>query len=136
MQKELKLTLVQKQKRNKVLTKKAKSKKRLIVISGATAIGKTALSIRLAQHFNTEIISGTVNISEMSVPELVFSNLDINYESDGVPGANFSLEGSVGDHIQLSDDELLSIQQQILQSGKLPNGTYIFTVSLKNTRFR
>ena len=42
----------------------------------------------------------------MSVPELVFSNLDINYESDGVPGANFSLEGSVGDHIQLTDDEL------------------------------
>ena len=39
------------------MTKKAKSKKRLIVISGATAIGKTALSIRLAQHFNTEIIS-------------------------------------------------------------------------------
>ena len=31
--------------------------KRLIVISGATAIGKTALSIKLAQHFNTEIIS-------------------------------------------------------------------------------
>ena len=31
--------------------------KRLIVISGATAIGKTALSIKLAQHFNTEIVS-------------------------------------------------------------------------------
>ncbi len=31
--------------------------KRLIVISGATAIGKTALSIQLAQHFNSEIIS-------------------------------------------------------------------------------
>ena len=31
--------------------------KRLIVISGATAIGKTALSIQLAQHFKSEIIS-------------------------------------------------------------------------------
>ena len=31
--------------------------KHLIVISGATAIGKTALSIKLAQHFNTEIVS-------------------------------------------------------------------------------
>ena len=31
--------------------------KHLIVISGATAIGKTALSIQLAQHFNSEIIS-------------------------------------------------------------------------------
>lgn len=29
----------------------------LISVVGATAIGKTALSIRLAQHFNTEIIS-------------------------------------------------------------------------------
>ncbi|HEY9169063.1 MAG TPA: tRNA (adenosine(37)-N6)-dimethylallyltransferase MiaA [Lutibacter sp.] len=29
----------------------------LITVIGATAIGKTALSIRLAQHFNTEIIS-------------------------------------------------------------------------------
>lgn len=39
------------------MVKKAKSKKRLIVISGATAIGKTALSIKLAQHFYTEIVS-------------------------------------------------------------------------------
>jgi tRNA dimethylallyltransferase len=31
--------------------------KRLIVISGATAIGKTSLSIKLAKRFNTEIIS-------------------------------------------------------------------------------
>lgn len=31
--------------------------KYLITIVGATAIGKTALSIKLAQHFNTEIIS-------------------------------------------------------------------------------
>jgi tRNA dimethylallyltransferase len=35
----------------------AKKNKRLIVISGATAIGKTTLSIQLAQHFNSEIIS-------------------------------------------------------------------------------
>jgi tRNA dimethylallyltransferase len=34
-----------------------KSKKRLIVIVGPTAVGKTALAIRLAQHFQTEIIS-------------------------------------------------------------------------------
>jgi len=80
---------------------------------------------------NAEIISGEISITEMSVPELMFSNLDINYESDGIPGANFSLEGSVGDHIQLTDDELISIQESILQSGKLPNGTYAFTVSLK-----
>ena len=33
------------------------SKKFLISVVGATGIGKTALSIRLAKHFNTEIIS-------------------------------------------------------------------------------
>jgi tRNA dimethylallyltransferase len=33
------------------------STKKLIVIVGPTAVGKTALAIRLAQHFNTEIIS-------------------------------------------------------------------------------
>ena len=81
--------------------------------------------------YGAEIISGTVNITNMSVPSLQFSNLDLNYESTGVPGADFKLEGSVGDHIQLSNDELINIQQQILQSGKLPNGNYIFTVSLK-----
>ncbi len=32
-------------------------RKNLIVITGPTAIGKTALSIQLASHFNTEIIS-------------------------------------------------------------------------------
>jgi tRNA dimethylallyltransferase len=33
------------------------STKKVVFIVGPTAIGKTALSIRLAQHFNTEIIS-------------------------------------------------------------------------------
>lgn len=33
------------------------SKKRLIVVQGPTACGKTALSISLAKHFNTEILS-------------------------------------------------------------------------------
>jgi len=29
----------------------------LVVVTGATASGKTALAIELAEHFNTEIIS-------------------------------------------------------------------------------
>ncbi len=33
-------------------------RKQLIIIQGPTASGKTALSISLAKHFNTEIISG------------------------------------------------------------------------------
>ena len=81
--------------------------------------------------YGSEIISGTVHITNMTIPYITFSNLDLNYTSTGVSGAEFQLEGSVGDHIQLSNDELINIQQQILQSGKLPNGNYIFTVSLK-----
>ena len=81
--------------------------------------------------YNSDIIAGTINITDMVVPSLVFSNLDLNYESDGVAGADFKLEGSIGEHIQLSEDDLLNIQQQILQTGKLPNGNYVFTVSLK-----
>ena len=81
--------------------------------------------------YGSEILSGSINISEMSVPELIFSNTDINYESTGVPGAIFQLDGSPGDHIQLTNDEFGNIQQQILQSGKLPNGTYVFSVTLK-----
>jgi len=33
-------------------------RKQLIIVQGPTASGKTALSIALAKHFNTEIISG------------------------------------------------------------------------------
>ena len=44
-------------------------KKTLIVIAGPTAIGKTALAITLAQHFNTEIISADSRqfFKEMSI---------------------------------------------------------------------
>ena len=81
--------------------------------------------------YGSEILSGSINVSNMSVPELIFSNTDINYESTGVPGANFDLDEPLGGHIQLSNEELISIQQQIMQSGKLPNGTYVFSVTLK-----
>lgn len=44
--------------KTKTLTKtKTKLKATLIVVSGPTAVGKTALAIQLAQYFNTEIIS-------------------------------------------------------------------------------
>jgi tRNA dimethylallyltransferase len=33
-------------------------RKQLIIVQGPTASGKTALSIALAKHLNTEIISG------------------------------------------------------------------------------
>lgn len=51
------------------LLKKMKNNKRLIVVVGPTAIGKTALGIRLAQYFQTEIISADSRqfFKEMSI---------------------------------------------------------------------
>ena len=40
-----------------MLDSKQKHKKTLISIVGPTAVGKTAMAIQLAQHFDTEIIS-------------------------------------------------------------------------------
>ena len=66
--------------------------------------------------YEQTMIEGTVNIEDMFVPELVFSNVDLNYDSDGVPGAGFKLEGSVGDHIELGEDKLFELQKIILVS--------------------
>ncbi|WP_273878354.1 isopentenyl transferase family protein, partial [Serratia liquefaciens] len=32
-------------------------KKHLVIIAGPTAVGKTALSVQLAQHYNTAVVS-------------------------------------------------------------------------------
>ena len=52
----------------------------LITIVGATAIGKTALSIKLAQHFNTEIISSDSRqfYKEMNIGTAVPSSEELN----------------------------------------------------------
>ncbi|WP_299527422.1 tRNA (adenosine(37)-N6)-dimethylallyltransferase MiaA [uncultured Lutibacter sp.] len=52
----------------------------LITVIGATAIGKTALSIKLAQHFNTEIISSDSRqfYKEMNIGTAVPSLEELN----------------------------------------------------------
>ncbi|WP_310556598.1 tRNA (adenosine(37)-N6)-dimethylallyltransferase MiaA [Flavobacterium sp.] len=54
--------------------------KKLITIIGPTAIGKTALSIALAQHFNCEIISCDSRqfFKEMKIGTAVPSNLELS----------------------------------------------------------
>lgn len=54
--------------------------KTLIVILGPTAIGKTALSIKLARHFNTEIISSDSRLlfKEMKIGTAVPSTEELN----------------------------------------------------------
>ena len=76
---------------------------------------------------NFEMMSGIVNISNIIVPELIFTNLDINFNTTSIPGADFNLTESN----LASFDELEAIQSVILSSGKIPNGTYILNVTLK-----
>ena len=77
--------------------------------------------------FNFELMSGIIDISEISMSQLIFSNLDINFNSQGISGAEFKNEESN----LASASELEAIQSIILSSGKIPNGTYIFNITLK-----
>jgi len=63
---------------------------------------------------NFELMSGIINISNISIPELVFSNIDINFDTQSIPGADFKSEESN----LASLDDLEAIQSVILSSGK------------------
>ena len=76
---------------------------------------------------NFELMSGIIDISNISMPELVFNNTDINFDTQSIPGADFKSEESN----LASLSELEAIQSVILSSGKVPNGTYILNVTLR-----
>ena len=76
---------------------------------------------------NFELMSGSINITDIETSELTFSNLDITFESTSVPGAEFTST----DSDFASDSDLEAIQSIILSSGKIPNGTYVLNVVLK-----
>tara|TARA_B100000945_G_scaffold269182_1_gene229963 strand:+ start:340 stop:1509 length:1170 start_codon:yes stop_codon:yes gene_type:complete len=76
---------------------------------------------------NFELMSGIVDISNISMPELVFNNTDINFDTQSIPGADFKSEESN----LASLSELEAIQSVILSSGKVPNGNYILNVTLR-----
>ena len=76
---------------------------------------------------NFELMSGIIDISNIEIPELVFSNVDINFDTQSIPGADFKSEESN----LASMSELEAIQSVILSSGKIPNGTYILNVTLR-----
>jgi len=76
---------------------------------------------------NFELMSGIIDISNISIPELVFSNIDINFDTQSIPGADFKSEES--DIASFS--ELEAIQSVILSSGKVPNGIYILNITLR-----
>lgn len=92
--------------------------KQLIVIGGATATGKTALAIRLAQHFNTVILSADSRqfYREMSIGTAKPSEQELaaakHYFIDNLSIAD---EYSVGDY----EREALSVLNQVFETRDL-----------------
>lgn len=82
--------------------------KTLISIVGPTAIGKTALSIKLAQHFNTEIISADSRqfFKEMSIGTAVPSQEELK----GAPH-HFIQHQSIKDNFNVGDFERAAISK-------------------------
>lgn len=74
----------------------------LISIVGTTAIGKTTLSIKLAQHFNTEIISADSRqfYKEMNIGTAVPSQVELNAATH-----HFIQHKSVTDNYNVGDFE-------------------------------
>ncbi len=98
--------------------------KTLIVIAGPTAIGKTALAIRLAQHLHTEIISadsrqfykeleiGTAKPSEAELLEVKHHFINSHSIRD-----NFSVGDYETEALQLIEDLFKEHDQLVLAGG-------------------
>ncbi|WP_231743007.1 tRNA (adenosine(37)-N6)-dimethylallyltransferase MiaA [Winogradskyella endarachnes] len=84
------------------------NKKILISIVGPTAIGKTALSIKLAQHFNTEIISADSRqfYKEMSIGTAVPFKEELNAAPH-----HFIQNKSIEDYYNVGDFERDAISE-------------------------
>lgn len=96
----------------------------LITIVGATAIGKTALSIKLAQHFNTDIISSDSRqfYKEMTIGTAVPSFEELNaVKHHFIQNRSITEDYSVGqfekDAIEKLDELFLKHQVVIMVGG-------------------
>lgn len=90
------------------MTNTTNRKKQLIVIVGPTAIGKTALGIQLAKHFNTEIISAD---SRQFYQELAIGTAKPTAdEMDGIPH-HFINSHSINEDYNVSDFEKDALNQ-------------------------
>lgn len=77
--------------------------KKLIIVQGPTASGKTALSIALAKHFNTEIISGD---SRQFYQEMIIGTARPSIEELSMVKHHFISSHSVLDEFNTSDFSL------------------------------
>lgn len=90
------------------MTNTTNRKKQLIVIVGPTAIGKTALGIQLAKHFNTEIVSAD---SRQFYQELAIGTAKPTAdEMDGIPH-HFINSHSINENYNVSDFEKDALNQ-------------------------
>jgi tRNA dimethylallyltransferase len=90
------------------MTTFTKNKKSLIVIVGPTAVGKTALSIRLAKHFKTEVLSAD---SRQFYREISIGTAKPNLkEMEGVPH-HFINSHSISEDYNVSDYEKDALKQ-------------------------
>ena len=74
--------------------------KKLIIVQGSTASGKTAVSIALAKHFNTEIISGD---SRQFYQEMIIGTARPSIEELSMVKHHFISSHSVLDEFNTSD---------------------------------
>ena len=115
--------------------------KKLIVIAGPTASGKTDLSIRLAQHFHSEIISAD--------SRQVFKKMDIgtgkdlqeyNFNGQKIPYHLIDiLQPGERYHVDAFKNDFYRVFEDILSRGKVPvlcggTGLYIHSL-LQNQRY-
>ena len=75
-----------------------------------------------------EFLKSTFKLSEIS-NALRFRNTDMNFDTNSIPGAESQrLEYTLGGNS--SDNDIQTIINLIMQSGKIPNGSYIFDAIL------
>ncbi len=108
--------------------------KDLIVITGATASGKTALSVKLAKELNTEIVNADsmqiykyMNIGTAKPTKEEMENVPHHLIDILTPDQNFS----VADYCKMANEKI----QKIQSNGKVPilvGGTGLYVDSLVN----
>jgi tRNA dimethylallyltransferase len=93
---------------------KALNPKTLLVVSGPTASGKTALAIRLAQHFGTEIISAD---SRQFYKELPVGTAAPSLDEQTLIKHHFVGNLSVSDSLDVAsyETEVLALLQQLFE---------------------
>jgi len=76
----------------------------------------------------TPFVNGEVKFSQIYGP-IRLKNTDINFDTNTIEGA-VGFEPTAPD-VGISDEELESIANYIMTTGKVPNGTYVFRFDLK-----